>query len=93
MLFTFLNDKVKSWSNPIDKTLIYRYDAKVVDYWPEFGANGKSELTVADVMRHEAGLSRLDTTMCQEDLTRERIKENVVGAVIEKQKQVYVLTR
>ena len=77
----------------IDKTLIYRYDAKVVDYWPEFGANGKSELTVADVMRHEAGLSRLDTTMFQEDLTRERIKENVVGAVIEKQKQVYVLTR
>jgi CubicO group peptidase (beta-lactamase class C family) len=28
----------------------------VVKHWPEFGRHGKEELTVADVLRHEAGL-------------------------------------
>ncbi|HEY1442746.1 MAG TPA: serine hydrolase domain-containing protein [Mycobacterium sp.] len=35
------------------------YDAPVAEYWPEFGANGKSALTVREVMRHRAGLSGL----------------------------------
>ncbi len=35
------------------------YETPVAEYWPEFGANGKSDLTVAEVMRHRAGLSGL----------------------------------
>ncbi len=35
------------------------YDAPVARYWPEFAANGKSTLTVSEVMRHQAGLSGL----------------------------------
>jgi len=35
------------------------YDAPVAEYWPEFGAKGKSILTVREVMRHQAGLSGL----------------------------------
>jgi CubicO group peptidase (beta-lactamase class C family) len=35
------------------------YDAPVAEYWPEFGANGKSDITVRQVMRHRAGLSAL----------------------------------
>lgn len=35
------------------------YDKKVTTYWPEFGQNGKQNVTVADVMRHEAGLFKL----------------------------------
>ena len=61
------------------------YDALVTDYWPEFGANGKEELTVADILRHEGGLTKFDTSIALEDLTTQRIKENAVGAVIEKQ--------
>lgn len=33
------------------------YQAKVAKYWPEFAQNGKEEITVADVLRHEAGLA------------------------------------
>lgn len=33
------------------------YEAKVVDYWPEFGAHGKQNLTVAQLLSHKAGLS------------------------------------
>ena len=47
---------------------LLNYTAKITDYWPEFGANGKGELTVADLMRHEAGLANFDTSMALEDL-------------------------
>ncbi len=36
------------------------YDAPVAEYWPAFGANGKSAVTVRDLMRHRAGLSQLN---------------------------------
>jgi CubicO group peptidase (beta-lactamase class C family) len=32
------------------------YDAPVREYWPEFGESGKEDLTVRQVMAHEAGL-------------------------------------
>ncbi|MFV0494469.1 serine hydrolase domain-containing protein [Mycobacterium sp.] len=42
----------------VDRGLL-SYDAPVADYWPEFGANGKADITVSDVLRHRAGLSHL----------------------------------
>ena len=32
------------------------YEAKVGDYWPEFGQAGKSDITVAQLLSHQAGL-------------------------------------
>ena len=32
------------------------YDAPVAEYWPEFAAQGKAAVTVADIMSHRAGL-------------------------------------
>lgn len=32
-------------------------DAAVAQYWPEFAANGKASITVADVLSHRAGLA------------------------------------
>lgn len=43
----------------VDRGLL-SYDAPVAEYWPEFGANGKSGITVRDLMRHRAGLSHLN---------------------------------
>ena len=59
------------------------YDAKIIQYWPEFGAKGKEGVTVADLMRHEAGLANLDTSLDAEDLFTENIKKNAVGQVLE----------
>ncbi|MDG2333986.1 MAG: serine hydrolase [Myxococcota bacterium] len=61
------------------------YKAKVVDYWPEFGAHGKDELTVADLMRHEGGMAAFDTAVDPEDLLTENIKRNRVGTLVENQ--------
>ncbi len=36
------------------------FDAPVAKYWPEFAANGKAEITVADVMAHRSGLNAYD---------------------------------
>lgn len=35
------------------------YDVPVAKYWPAFGANGESAISIRDVMRHRAGLSHL----------------------------------
>ena len=35
-------------------------DAPVVEYWPEFGQNGKEAITVAQLLTHEAGLVGVD---------------------------------
>jgi CubicO group peptidase (beta-lactamase class C family) len=59
------------------------YKAKIVDYWPEFGANDKGSLTVADLMRHEAGLATFNTGLDPKDLLTENIKQNKVGQIIE----------
>ncbi|MEP5763698.1 MAG: serine hydrolase domain-containing protein [Halieaceae bacterium] len=32
------------------------YDARVADYWPEFGQAGKQDITVRQVMAHQSGL-------------------------------------
>ncbi|KAF9410708.1 hypothetical protein BGZ94_001561 [Podila epigama] len=36
------------------------YDSKITEYWPEFGQNGKEEVTLGDLMTHQAGVSGLD---------------------------------
>lgn len=43
----------------VDRGLL-SYDAPVAEFWPEFGANGKSSITVGDLLSHRAGLSHLN---------------------------------
>lgn len=65
------------------------YEAKITQYWPEFGANGKDDVTIADLMRHEAGLANFDTSLDAKDLFTENIKKNAVGQLIEQQRLSY----
>ena len=41
----------------VEKGLLL-YNDKVCKHWPEFGNNGKENITIADVLRHDAGLFR-----------------------------------
>ena len=66
----------------VDQELL-SYHKKIVDYWPEFGKNGKNELTLADVLRHESGLADFNHTLKWSDFSRESIKDNVIGEIIE----------
>jgi CubicO group peptidase (beta-lactamase class C family) len=44
------------------------YDEPVATYWPEFAANGKESITVADVMSHRAGLPFVDAPLTFDDI-------------------------
>lgn len=72
----------------VEKGLL-SYEEKITKYWPEFGQNGKGGVTVADLMRHEAGLAAFDATFDVEDFFVENIKKNKVGQVIEKETQFF----
>ena len=66
----------------VDRGLL-NYNDQIADHWPEFAGNGKGGITVADLMRHEAGLVSFKYTFDPEDLLKENIKQNSVGSVIE----------
>ena len=66
----------------VDKGLL-NYDDKISLHWPEFSGDGKDDITVADLMRHEAGLIDFKHTFEPEHLFTENIKQNSVGTVIE----------
>ncbi|MDT5350971.1 MAG: hypothetical protein QOH91_4258, partial [Mycobacterium sp.] len=78
---------VFSATKGIASTVIHRlvdrglldYDVPVAEYWPEFGANGKSAMTVRQVMRHHAGLSGLRGAS-QEDLLDHLVMEERLAA-------------
>ena len=65
------------------------YSAKVTDYWPEFGNNGKGSTTVADLLRHEGGMSSFDVSINPDDLRAENIKKNRIGEIIESHDQKF----
>ncbi|MFV1991879.1 MAG: serine hydrolase domain-containing protein [Acidimicrobiales bacterium] len=44
------------------------FERRVGDYWPEFKAGGKQDVTVAHVMSHQAGLSGWDESLEVSDL-------------------------
>ncbi len=44
------------------------YDAKIAKYWPEFGVNGKEDITVRDVLKHGAGLPNMPAGIASRDL-------------------------
>lgn len=66
----------------VDRGLI-DYDVPVAEYWPAFGANGKSAVTVRDLMRHRAGLSQLSgasrTDLMDHLLMEERLAAAPMG--------------
>jgi CubicO group peptidase (beta-lactamase class C family) len=62
----------------VDRGLI-EYDAPVAQYWPAFGANGKSNITVRQVMRHQAGLSALHGAS-KDDLLNHKLMEERLAA-------------
>ena len=62
---------------------LLRYDQKITEVWPEFGDNGKNDVTIADLMRHEAGLANFNTSIGLDDLLTDNIKQNRIGNIIE----------
>ncbi|GAB3036390.1 serine hydrolase domain-containing protein [Mycobacterium bourgelatii] len=79
---------VFSCSKGVAATVLHRladrgelsYDAPVADYWPEFGANDKADITVRDLLRHRAGLSHMKGVSKEELLDHRLMEERMAAA-------------
>jgi CubicO group peptidase (beta-lactamase class C family) len=58
------------------------YDTPVAEYWLEFGANGKADITVRDVMGHRAGLSQLNGASKAELLDHRAMESRLAAASV-----------
>ena len=66
----------------VDRGLL-SYDTPVAEYWPEFGANGKSDITVRDVLRHRSGLSHLKGVRREDLLDHLLMEERLAAAPVD----------
>jgi CubicO group peptidase (beta-lactamase class C family) len=55
---------------------LFDYDDHVADYWPEFGQQGKADVTVRELLAHQAGVAGIEET-----LTPARIEDR--GALVD----------
>ena len=65
-------------SQLVEKGLL-DYNKPIAHYWPEFAKNGKDQILVSDVLRHEGGLHRLHKKLKLEECYTENIKNNSIG--------------
>jgi CubicO group peptidase (beta-lactamase class C family) len=66
----------------VDRGLLC-YDEPVATYWPDFGANGKDEISVRDVLRHRSGLSHLKGVTKDELLDHTLMEERLAAAAVD----------
>ena len=52
---------------------LLKYEDKVADHWPAFAQHGKGDITVEDVLRHEAGLQFFADPEAPNDLSKCRV--------------------
>ena len=71
----------------VDRGLL-DYDTPVAEYWPEFGANGKADITVRDVLRHRAGLSHLKGVKKDDLLDHHLMEERLAAAPVDHLRRV-----
>ena len=64
---------------------LFELDARVAKYWPEFAQNGKAEITVRQLLAHQAGLSCID-----ERLDARKIADpNLMARILERQRPAW----
>uniref|UniRef100_A0A8R1I4T7 Beta-lactamase domain-containing protein n=1 Tax=Caenorhabditis japonica TaxID=281687 RepID=A0A8R1I4T7_CAEJA len=54
----------------LDKHNAFGYDTKISEIWPEFGKNGKENITILDAALHRAGLAYTEEVLEREDVTK-----------------------
>ncbi|GMT23811.1 hypothetical protein PFISCL1PPCAC_15108, partial [Pristionchus fissidentatus] len=57
-----------------------RYDDLIVKHWPEYGANGKYNTTVDDVLTHKAGIPFLDERVEFADIGTDQVRLKIERA-------------
>ena len=56
-----------------------QFEEKVSTYWPKFAKNGKENMKVEEILRHEGGMHKFDKVLKSDDFLSRNIKHNSVG--------------
>jgi CubicO group peptidase (beta-lactamase class C family) len=64
---------------------LFGYDDRVVEHWPEFGQAGKEDITIRQLLSHQAGLPAIDEPLDLEALA----DPDAVAAAIAKQEPAW----
>ena len=65
---------------------LFKYEDRISKYWPEFALNGKEQVRIADVLRHESGLAWFTESIPSiRDAWKDNVKRNKIGRIIEDQ--------
>ena len=62
------------------------YDEKVATYWPEFAQHGKENITVRQLLSHQAGLSAIDEPLDLETIA----DQETLATILARQKPAWV---
>ena len=69
---------------------LFKYEDKISQHWPNFSQNGKKDIKICDVLRHESGLANFSKSIPSiKDAWPENIKINKIGKIIEEEKQQF----
>ena len=69
---------------------MFEYEDKVTKFWPEFGQNGKEDVQICDILRHECGLPSFNKTLqSAKNAWTENLNDNTIGKFIEDQSQKF----
>ncbi|GJJ77292.1 hypothetical protein EMPS_09651 [Entomortierella parvispora] len=67
-----------------------KYESKIAEYWPEFAQNGKEEVTLGDLMVHEAGVPVLEDIEGEEEMSWAALQnEGAFSDRLAKQRHVF----
>ncbi len=56
---------------------LFKYDDPIVKYWPEFGRNGKENITITQVMSHSAGIPQTPQVPVTSWMDREAVAKAI----------------
>ncbi len=62
-----------------------RFEDPVTKYWPEFGQQDKAHLTIADVLRHDAGLHAFHEALSRQDVLNQANRDGNMSRIIASQ--------
>ena len=65
------------------------YNNPIANYWPEFSANLKGTITVAQILKHEGGMPHLHQSISYEDLFPFNLSNGNVAKILEQESPLY----
>merc|ERR1719232_1596556 len=68
---------------------LLNYDNPIANYWPEFGANLKSNITIGQMLKHEGGMPHLHLPVSYEDLLPFNLTNGRVASILCQQEPIY----